>query len=72
MVHPPVGCRFAPRCPYASDRCIKEEPPLIATAEDPNHLYACWYPVGSPAYFEAKERIASTRVTVGAAAGGAL
>jgi len=22
----PVGCRFAPRCPYVMDRCIKESP----------------------------------------------
>ncbi len=24
----PPGCRFAPRCPYAFDRCHKEQPPL--------------------------------------------
>ena len=70
LVHPPVGCRFAPRCPYAADKCQTEEPPLIATEEDPTHLYACWYPVGSPAYFRAKERIAETKVSVTAAAGG--
>ena len=29
LVNPPVGCRFAPRCPYAQDRCREEEPPLI-------------------------------------------
>ena len=58
LVNPPKGCRFAPRCPYASDKCINEEPPLVPTAEDPNHLYACWYPVGSPEYHEAKRRIA--------------
>ena len=23
------GCRFAPRCPYAQDRCREEQPPLI-------------------------------------------
>src|SRR5207253_7300918 len=28
LVNPPVGCRFAPRCPYAQDKCVKEEPPL--------------------------------------------
>jgi len=58
LVNPPKGCRFAPRCPYASDKCINEEPPLVPTAEDPNHLYACWYPVGSAEYHEAKRRIA--------------
>jgi peptide/nickel transport system ATP-binding protein len=57
LVNPPVGCRFAPRCPYASERCINEEPPLTVTPDDPNHSYACWFPVGSPEYHEAKARI---------------
>ena len=57
LVNPPRGCRFAPRCPYAQARCIEEEPPLIATPEDPTHKFACWYPVGSPDYHAAKERI---------------
>jgi peptide/nickel transport system ATP-binding protein len=56
LVHPPVGCRFSPRCPYAQERCRDEEPPLIPTVEDPRHTYACWYPVGSPQYLETKER----------------
>ena len=70
LVNPPKGCRFAPRCMYAAQQCLDEEPPLIATQEDPDHLYACWYPVGSPAYHEAKQRIAATQVTVGASAAG--
>jgi len=57
LVNPPKGCRFAPRCPYASARCNEEEPPLTATQDDPNHSYACWYPVGSPEYHEARARI---------------
>ncbi|HEY0520378.1 MAG TPA: ABC transporter ATP-binding protein [Ilumatobacteraceae bacterium] len=56
LVNPPKGCRFAPRCPYAQERCRDEEPPLIPTLEDPRHTYACWYPVGSPVYEEIKER----------------
>src|SRR5207253_9301730 len=27
--HPPLGCRFHPRCPYAFDRCRVEAPPLV-------------------------------------------
>ena len=27
----PEGCRFAPRCPYAFDRCVAERPPHYAT-----------------------------------------
>jgi peptide/nickel transport system ATP-binding protein len=41
------GCRFAPRCRYARDRCRVEEPPL-QPAETPGHEYACWYPVNTP------------------------
>jgi peptide/nickel transport system ATP-binding protein len=42
------GCRFAPRCPYARDRCRVEEPPL-RPADTPGHEYACWYPVNMSA-----------------------
>ena len=45
LVDPPVGCRFAPRCPYVQDRCREEQPPLVQ-AEIPGHEYRCWYPVG--------------------------
>jgi peptide/nickel transport system ATP-binding protein len=41
------GCRFAPRCRYARDRCRVEEPPL-RPADTPGHEYACWYPVNTP------------------------
>jgi len=51
LVHPPQGCRFAPRCAYARDKCRQEEPPLVQ-AEHPDHVYACWYPVGSPEFQE--------------------
>src|SRR5580658_10177741 len=29
LVNPPAGCRFAPRCRYATDRC-RTEPPVLA------------------------------------------
>jgi peptide/nickel transport system ATP-binding protein len=34
------GCRFAPRCPFASDRCRQEAPPLIDLGH--GHLSRCW------------------------------
>ena len=40
-----VGCRFAPRCPGARDRCFKEEPPLVSETNNPEHRYACWFPL---------------------------
>lgn len=41
----PPGCKFAPRCPYAQDRCFEEEPELVADADNPDHSYACHFPV---------------------------
>jgi len=67
LVHPPKGCRFSPRCPYARERCHDEEPQLVA-AETPDHTYACWYPVGSPEYLEIRERRAADAVAAGGVA----
>jgi len=38
----PVGCKFAPRCRYATDRCEKEEPELYQVTE--NQRVRCFYP----------------------------
>jgi peptide/nickel transport system ATP-binding protein len=45
MIKPPAGCRFAPRCVYATDKCHNELPPLAADPADPAHFYRCWFPV---------------------------
>lgn len=37
---PPKGCRFAPRCPYASRRCNEAQPPMFEAA--PEHYVACY------------------------------
>jgi oligopeptide/dipeptide ABC transporter ATP-binding protein len=55
LLDPPAGCRFAPRCPYAQDRCREEQPPLLE-ADEPGHVYRCWYPVGTDRGREALER----------------
>jgi oligopeptide/dipeptide ABC transporter ATP-binding protein len=34
------GCRFAPRCPHAIDRCAAIEPPLVSVG--PDHDSRCW------------------------------
>ncbi|MEV8516386.1 ABC transporter ATP-binding protein [Dactylosporangium sp. NPDC051484] len=62
LTNPGPGCRFSPRCPYAQERCLVEEPPLVA-AERPDHEYACWYPVGTAQGAEALERNFSNGVT---------
>ncbi len=47
LSHPPDGCRFAPRCGRATDKCRTREPPL--TGESAEHLFSCWHPVDGPA-----------------------
>jgi oligopeptide/dipeptide ABC transporter ATP-binding protein len=59
----PPGCRFAARCTYAQPKCRQEEPPLRA-ASTPDHTYACWFPVGTPAGDEALARNKSLGITV--------
>jgi peptide/nickel transport system ATP-binding protein len=58
LLDPPRGCAFAPRCAFARDRC-REEAPTLTPADNPEHRFACWYPVGSAEYLETRERIAS-------------
>jgi peptide/nickel transport system ATP-binding protein len=50
LAHPPDGCRFAPRCSRATDKCRSDEPPL--TGETEEHLFSCWHPVDGPAAAE--------------------
>ncbi|MBP9502580.1 MAG: ABC transporter ATP-binding protein [Candidatus Promineofilum sp.] len=40
LLKEPTRCPFAPRCPYAIERCWVENPPLMQVA--PGHLSACW------------------------------
>ncbi len=46
LISPPPGCSFAPRCPYAQDRCRDEEP-LLRASGSPDHEFACHFPVGT-------------------------
>jgi len=55
LVNPIPGCRFAPRCPYAQERCWVDEPPLMEGV-NPGHTYACWFPVGTTEGRAALER----------------
>ena len=38
-VNPPLGCRFHTRCPFAVDRCLREEPLLEVVSH--GHLVSC-------------------------------
>jgi peptide/nickel transport system ATP-binding protein len=37
----PLGCKFSPRCKYATEKCSAEAPQLLPVA--PNHLIRCHY-----------------------------
>ena len=39
LINPPMGCRFAPRCQYANDRCTQEMPELREISA--GHSVAC-------------------------------
>lgn len=39
-LHFPSGCKFNPRCRFATNKCRKEEPPLTKVEE--GHLVRCW------------------------------
>jgi peptide/nickel transport system ATP-binding protein len=38
----PKGCKFAPRCKYATERCMEEEPQMVHVTED--QQIRCFYP----------------------------
>jgi oligopeptide transport system ATP-binding protein len=42
-INPPSGCRFHPRCRYATDVCKQLEPPLVDYGS--GHLAACHHPL---------------------------
>jgi peptide/nickel transport system ATP-binding protein len=43
LLHPPSGCRFHPRCPFATDICIQQVPPFEEHRS--GHNAACWHPL---------------------------
>ncbi|MFP3126698.1 ABC transporter ATP-binding protein [Ectobacillus funiculus] len=64
----PSGCEFHPRCPYASERCFIESPPLL---EINNRQTACWHAEeivkkhgGEQSVLEAKVKVPSQKETV--------
>lgn len=40
LINPPAGCRFNPRCPFATDRCRTEAPPKFEL--EGGHWARCW------------------------------
>jgi len=40
LINPPPGCRYSPRCPFAIEKCKKNEPLEIEV--EPDHFVKCW------------------------------
>lgn len=41
LIHLPSGCKFHPRCPFATDKCKQQEPELQSVGDQ--HEAACWH-----------------------------
>jgi len=39
LISPPKGCRFHPRCPYAEEKCMSEEPDMVEIKKE--HYVTC-------------------------------
>jgi peptide/nickel transport system ATP-binding protein len=69
LTAPPPGCKFAPRCRYAQEKCIESEPYLTAAGD--SHFFRCFFPVGGvegtdpgPAAVVAGEAAAASSATM--------
>jgi oligopeptide/dipeptide ABC transporter ATP-binding protein len=55
-INPPTGCRFHPRCRYATQVCSEVEPPLVDYGN--GHLAACHHPLNVDAAALAAAQVA--------------
>ena len=64
-----VGCRFAPRCRFATDECRATEPPLTddGSGSAAPHRFACFHPVDPDAALPVGEVHAPSSVSPAAA-----
>jgi oligopeptide transport system ATP-binding protein len=60
-IDPPSGCRFHPRCRYATEICSQVEPPLVDYGNE--HLAACHHPLNVDAETLARVQAASQAVS---------
>jgi peptide/nickel transport system ATP-binding protein len=68
LIDLPSGCKFHPRCPLATERCVQEEPELEPVGYD--HMAACWHwqevaeaVAANPLHRRQQQPVASPEVT---------
>jgi len=65
LINLPSGCAFHPRCTYVMDRCLTEEPSLVAVGDAGEHRSACWLPVAAAGTAAEAEEIRRRAVGAG-------
>jgi len=65
LINLPSGCAFHPRCAYVMDRCLTQEPDLIAVGATGQHSSACWLPVSAAGVEQDAEEIRRRAVEQG-------
>ena len=55
----PEGCKFAPRCKYATAQCVSREPDLVQM--EPDHWIRCYYAEKEKRWAKQKDTAPSTQ-----------
>jgi oligopeptide/dipeptide ABC transporter ATP-binding protein len=62
LIRLPTGCAFHPRCAYVMDRCLTEEPNLVAVGAAGAHRSACFLPTRALGLSEETEELRRSAV----------
>ena len=65
LIRLPSGCAFHPRCAYVMDRCLTEQPDLVAVGAAGAHRSACFLPVRAVGLGEEAEGLRKSAVDEG-------
>jgi peptide/nickel transport system ATP-binding protein len=65
LIRLPSGCAFHPRCGYVMDRCLTEQPDLVAVGAAGAHRSACFLPTRAVGLGEETEELRKSAVAEG-------
>jgi len=65
LIRLPSGCAFHPRCAYVMDRCLTEQPDLVAVGAAGAHRSACFLPARAVGLSEETEELRKSAVDEG-------